>query len=263
MGILNVTPDSFSDGGRHFSLAAAVAHGERLAAAGADLIDVGGESTRPGSAPVTPEEELRRVLPVVEELRRRLADVTISIDTVKPEVAEAACRAGARFVNDVSMLRAGSDLARVARDFDASLVLMHSRGTPADMQRGPRYDDVLAEVKSELLAAVERALAAGLPRERIWLDPGIGFAKRLEDNLALLARLDELVALGLPVLVGPSRKSFIAAIDESPVDQRLGGTLAAVTLSIWHGAAGVRVHDLAESRQAALIATAIRLGRAA
>jgi dihydropteroate synthase len=257
MGILNVTPDSFSDGGLYADPEKAVAHALRLVEEGADIVDVGGESTRPGSAPVPAAAEAERVLPAILGLAAR-SDVMISIDTTKPEVAEAAVRAGARMINDVSGLRGGPELAAVAAGSGALLVLMHSRRTPADMQEATRYGDVVADVRAELEPCIERALSAGVKEDRVWIDPGIGFAKTAEQSLELLARLPELVRLGYPVLVGPSRKSFIGASTGAAVGDRLGGTAAAVAIAVLHGARAVRVHDVAATRQAALIAAAIR-----
>jgi dihydropteroate synthase len=257
MGIVNATPDSFSDGGRFLDPAAAIAHALRLAEQGADVVDVGGESTRPGSPPVGEAEELRRVVPVVEGLRARGFPLPISVDTTKPAVARAALAAGADLVNDVSCL-ADPALARAAAEAGAPLVLMHTRGTPADMASRAVYADVVAEVAAELEAAMARAEAAGLPRARIVLDPGIGFAKTAAQSAELLARLPELRALGRPLLVGPSRKSFIGAITGAPVGERLPGTLAAVTAAVLAGAEWIRVHDVADARQAARVAAAIR-----
>jgi dihydropteroate synthase len=262
MGILNVTPDSFSDGGRFAAPDTAVAHALQMVADGADIVDVGGESTRPGSAPLDAATEIARTAPVIRAIAAR-TDAVISIDTTKPEVAEAAIAAGARMINDVSGLRGGDGLAALAARAGAQLVLMHSRGTPADMQRNSahlEYTDVVADVASELARAAAVALAAGVPRERIWIDPGIGFAKTPEHNYALLARLPELAALGFPVLVGPSRKSFIGAATGAAVGDRLAGTAAAVAISVFGGARGVRVHDVAPMRQAADTAFALRGG---
>lgn len=264
MGILNVTPDSFSDGGLFVDPEKAVAHGLRMVEEGADVVDVGGESTRPGSAPVAAAVEIERVLPIIRALKAR-ADVAVSIDTKKPEVAEAALAAGAEIVNDVSGLRYDPRLAAVAAKAGAALVIMHSRGTPADMQSNPahlEYADVVQDVAAELATAVEVALAAGVSRERIWLDPGIGFAKTAAQNLELIARLAELAAAGYPLLVGPSRKSFIGAITGARAGERTGGTAAAVAIAVLNGARAVRVHDVAVMRQAALIASALRGGRA-
>ncbi len=257
MGILNVTPDSFFDGGEHLRLDDAVAHGLRMADAGADIIDVGGESTRPGSLPVDPDTELERVVPVIERLAAEV-DVPISIDTTKPEVAEAALAAGATLLNDVSGLRVGPELAEVAAAHGASMVLMHSRATPKDMQDHTRYHDVVGEVRDFLAAAADLAVGAGVPRDRIILDPGIGFAKDLEGNLALLKNLDELVALGHPVLLGPSRKSFIGAITGLPVEQRLGPTIAVCAVAVMSGVRILRVHDVAEVLPAVQVADALR-----
>ncbi len=246
MGVVNVTPDSFYDGGRYLRAGAAVAHGLQLVEEGADVIDVGGESTRPGASPVAQAEELRRVLPVVEALSPR---VRVSIDTTKPAVAEAAVARGATLINDVSMR-----LARCAADVGAGLVVMHMRGTPRDMQEDPRYADVVGEVHASLAAGAGAARAAGV--EEVYVDPGIGFGKTLEHNLALLRSLPELVALGTPVLLGASRKSFLgrlAAPAGSPPlapSERLDGSLA---VAVWAAACGVamlRVHDVRATVQA-------------
>jgi dihydropteroate synthase len=261
MGIVNVTPDSFSDGGRNFAAEVAVANALRLAADGADILDVGGESTRPGSDPVPLQEELRRVLPVVEALAARCG-VPISIDTMKAEVADRAAAAGAVLANDVSGLRFQPELADVVRRRGLGLVLMHSRGRPKDMQQAPHYDDAVGEVTWELQDALGRAVARGVPREATVLDPGIGFAKRPQDNLVLLRAIPRLRAsLGRPLLVGPSRKAFLGAVTGAPVERRLPGTLAAVAVAVYSGAAMVRVHDVAEARQAVDVAAAIRAGR--
>ena len=258
MGIVNATPDSFSDGGLFLDAGAAIAQALLLADEGADLVDVGGESTRPGAAPVPDDEELGRVVPVIAALRARAFPLPISIDTRKAAVARAALDAGADLVNDVSGL-ADPSLARVVAEAGAPIVLMHSRGTPEDMQRRAVYGDVVQEVAAELEQALGRAAAAGIPRERTILDPGLGFAKTAEHNLVLLARLGELRALGRPILVGPSRKSFIGRIAGSAAPgDRLPGTLAAVTAAVVAGAELVRVHDVAAARQAALVAAAIR-----
>ncbi|MDJ0765703.1 MAG: dihydropteroate synthase [Myxococcota bacterium] len=253
MGILNVTPDSFSDGGLFYSTAKAVDQGRRLVDEGADIIDVGGESSRPGSAGVTEAEEKRRVVPVIEALSR-CTDAVISIDTVKPGVASAAVDAGARMINDVSMLRYGNGLAKVAATANVDIILMHSRKTPQDMQLNIQYADVVRDVIAELLKAVDVAESAGVRKDQIWLDPGIGFAKTAANSVALLARLEEMTGLGFPVVVGPSRKSFIGDIAKGDVSDRIGGTAAAVTAAILGNATAVRVHDVATMKQAALIA---------
>ena len=256
MGIVNVTPDSFSDGGAFLDPAAAVEHGLRLAAEGADILDVGGESTRPGAAPVPLEEELRRVVPVVRGLAACCA-VPVSVDTTKAAVARAALAEGAAIVNDVSALRFDPALGPVVAAAGAALVLMHMRGEPRTMQQGPRYDDLLGEVRAELAAALARAAAAGVDPARTIVDPGIGFGKSLEHNLELLERLGELEALGRPVLVGPSRKSFIGGITGAPPAERVEGTIAACCLAAARGAHAVRVHDVAAVRRALTVADAI------
>lgn len=243
MGVLNVTPDSFSDGGRYFDAARAVKHGREMLAAGADIIDIGGESTRPGAPPVSEAEELRRVLPVIEGLR----DATVSVDTTKAGVAERALEAGARIVNDISALRFDDRMAAVVRDSGAGLVLMHLQGTPATMQEAPRYDDVVAEVAGFLAERIRSATAAGIEKSQIAVDPGIGFGKTVAHNLELLANLDAFVALGCPVLVGTSRKSFIGKVLDRPdAGSRQWGTAATVAWAVAHGARIVRVHDVAE-----------------
>jgi dihydropteroate synthase len=258
MGVVNATPDSFSDGGRYLEPGAAIAHGLRLAEEGADLIDVGGESTRPGAEPVPADEELRRVLPVIRGLRARGLGLPISIDTWKGAVARAALAAGADLVNDVTGL-SDPDLGAAVAAAGAPVVLQHTRGTPADMASRARYADVAAEVIAELGEALRRADAAGIPRERIILDPGVGFAKDAAQSVELLARLGELRVLGRPLLVGPSRKRFVAALsgNADPAD-RLPGTLAAVTACVLAGVELLRVHDVAAARQAAAVAAAIR-----
>jgi dihydropteroate synthase len=257
MGILNVTPDSFYDGGRHFDETAALAQARRLEEEGAGIIDVGGESTRPGSGPVALEEELRRVVPVIEGIRRR-SDIPVSIDTTKPEVARAALDAGADLINDVSGLRFRPELADLAAERDVPLVLMHSRHTPETMQRSVHYDDLRAEVLEELDASVHTARERGVERKRIIVDPGIGFAKDLEHNLEILATPGFLAPLGLPVLIGPSNKAFISRITGAPIDSRTGGTAAAVTAAVLSGAHFIRVHDVPTMSQAALVAHAMR-----
>jgi dihydropteroate synthase len=260
MGIVNVTPDSFSDGGAHFAAGAAVEHGLRLAAEGADILDVGGESTRPGAEPVPAAEELRRVLPVVEALAAR-AGVPVSVDTTKAEVAEAALAAGAVMVNDVSALRFDPRLGAVAAAAGAALVVMHMRGEPRTMQEAPAYGNLLAEVVAGLREGVARALAAGVDPERILVDPGIGFGKTAEHNLELLARLGELAVLGRPLVVGPSRKAFIGRVlGGAPPGERLEGTIAAACLAAERGAHLLRVHDVAAVRRGLAMADAIRGG---
>ncbi|MGN6663261.1 MAG: dihydropteroate synthase [Solirubrobacterales bacterium] len=255
MGVVNVTPDSFSDGGLYLDPEAAVAHGRELAAAGAEILDVGGESTRPGAAPVGEAEELRRVVPVIQGLRDLGCDV--SVDTSKAAVAAAALDAGAGIVNDVTALRGDPEMAALCAERGCSVVLMHMLGDPRTMQDDPRYDDVVAEVKAFLAARLEAAMAAGIAEERVWLDPGIGFGKTVAHNAELLRRLGELRELGRPLVVGASRKSFIGRIDGSPAGERLGGTIASSLLAAAGGAEVLRVHDVAEMRQALTMATAI------
>ncbi len=255
MGVLNVTPDSFSDGGLYLDPEAAIEHGLELVAAGAEILDVGGESTRPGAVEVSAEEELARIGPVVDELAG--SGATVSIDTSKLAVAEAALDAGAEIVNDVTALRADSGIGGLCAERGAGLVLMHMRGTPRTMQESPVYDDVVEDVKAFLAEQMEVAVSAGVDEERIWLDPGVGFGKTLEHNLELLRRLDELRSLGRPLLVGTSRKSFIGKIDGSESSERLGGTIASSVLAAVEGADILRVHNVAEVGQAMRVAAAI------
>jgi len=262
MGVVNVTPDSFSDGGRFLDVEAALAHARRLIAEGADILDIGGESTRPGaSGRVAEADEIARVVPVIERLRRE-SDIAISVDTTKPAVARAAVAAGATIWNDVTALAASPESLSTAADLGCEVVLMHMQGEPRTMQAAPRYDDVVAEVAAYLAARAEAALAAGVARQSIWLDPGFGFGKTPAHNLALIRGLPRFAALGYPVLVGASRKSSIPRIagDASREDQRLGGSIA-LALAAAAGAAAVRVHDVAETVQALAVARAI--GRSA
>jgi dihydropteroate synthase len=255
MGVVNVTPDSFSDGGMFLAPEAAVAHGEQLARDGAEVLDVGGESTRPGAAEVPAEVEIERTRPVVSDLAG--LGHAVSIDTSKLAVAEAALDAGARIVNDVTALRGDPEIGPLCAERGAGLVLMHMRGTPRTMQEDPRYDDVVEDVRAFLAERLEAAVAVGVAEERIWLDPGIGFGKTLEHNLELLRRLGELRDLGRPLVVGTSRKSFIGAIDPSEAGERIGGTIASSVLAAEAGAEMLRVHDVAEVSQALTVATAI------
>jgi dihydropteroate synthase len=255
MGIVNVTPDSFSDGGRFLEAGAAIEHGLRLAAEGAEILDVGGESTRPGARPVTADEELRRVLPVVERLAAE--DATISIDTTKEEVARAALDAGAQIVNDVSAFRFAPELAGLVADRQATCCLMHMLGEPRTMQEDPRYDDVVADVKAFLEERVAFATGEGVAEDRIWLDPGIGFGKTVEHNLELLRRLDEIVAIGRPVVVGTSRKSFLGKLTGGkPEGERLPATIATNVMALERGASVFRVHDVAPLADALKVAAA-------
>jgi dihydropteroate synthase len=255
MGVVNVTPDSFSDGGLYLDPEAAIAHGRELAAAGAEILDVGGESTRPGAEPVADAEERERVVPVI----RGLSDSRsrISVDTSKAAVAAAALDAGAEIVNDVTALRGDPEMAALCADRGATVVLMHMLGEPRTMQDDPRYDDVVDEVKTSLAGRLQAAVAAGIAEERVWLDPGIGFGKTAAHNMELLRRLGELRGLGRPLVVGTSRKSFIGKVDGSPAQERLGGTIASSVLAAAEGADVLRVHDVAEVRQALTVAAAI------
>lgn len=261
VGILNVTPDSFWDGGRHQSVEAAVRRAGELLAAGAAILDVGGESTRPGAAPVDASTETRRVVPVLEAILRRWPDAVLSVDTVKADVASAALDAGAAIVNDVSALRLDPALAAVVANAGAGLILMHSRGTVETMARYELADyspDVVGDVASELAEAAQRARDAGIPDAALVLDPGLGFAKRGEHSMVLLRELHRVVELGLPVLVGPSRKRFVGeAAGGLPPEQRLPGTLAACVIAWMAGARLFRVHDVAEVAQALALAAAV------
>ncbi len=255
MGVLNVTPDSFSDGGRFAALPAALAEAERLASEGAAIIDVGGESTRPGAAPVAVDEEMRRVIPVIEHLVERLA-VPVSVDTSKPDVMRAAIAAGASMINDVTALRTPGAIETVAES-DVALCLMHMQGEPRSMQQAPRYMDVLAEVRDFLHGRVARCVEAGISVSRLVIDPGFGFGKTLEHNLELLRRLPELVAVGYPVLVGLSRKSMIGKLTGRAEGERLGGSLALATLAVLSGARIVRAHDVGPTIDAIRIVAAV------
>ena len=259
MGVINVTPDSFSDGGEWLDPAAAIAHGFQLVAQGAQILDVGGESTRPGAMPVAESEELRRVLPVLEGLEN--ARARLSIDTSKAAVAEAAIHAGATIVNDVTALRADPRMAALVAEHNCTVCLMHMLGEPRTMQREPRYDDVVHDVRDFLAARMQHAVALGIDEDRIWLDPGIGFGKTIEHNLQLLSRLDEIVALGRPVVVGTSRKSFLGKITGRAADDRVAGTIATNVLALAGGASIFRVHDVAQARDALDVAAATLRGR--
>jgi dihydropteroate synthase len=256
MGVLNVTPDSFSDGGEHFEPGQAVEWGMRMVEDGADIVDIGGESTRPGSEPVSAEQELGRVMPVIEILSKECG-CPLSIDTQKSEVAVEAVAGGASLVNDISGLTFDSRMAAKVAETGAALVIGHIRGAPRSMQQDPHYDDVMSEITTELRTSIKRAESDGIDPSKIIIDPGIGFGKRLEDNLAIIRRLAELRSLGKPVMVGPSRKSFIGTILDLPVKERLEGTAAAVAAAVINGADVVRVHDVKEMKRICLVADAI------
>ena len=262
MGVLNITPDSFSDGGDYLDSSAAVARGFQLQNDGADVLDVGGESTRPGAAPVSTEEELRRILPVIQALRGKLR-IPMSVDTRNASVAEAALAAGAEIINDVSGLRNDPRLGQVVRRAHAAVILMHMRGTPQTMQRGPFARDIIRDVASGLRQALARAKRAGIPRGKLLLDPGIGFGKSHEQNFEILARLPEFARLGCPLVIGTSRKAFLGKAlakpgeAAAPPGERLLGTASTVTAAILGGAHIVRVHDVAEMARVARVADAV------
>jgi dihydropteroate synthase len=261
MGVLNVTPDSFSDGGLFLDAEAAIAHGRALAADGASILDVGGESTRPGAEAVAPEEQIRRVVPAIEGLVGAGVPAQISIDTTRLAVAEAAVVAGATYVNDISAFRTDPELAGLVADRGLDCCLTHMRGQPRTMQTQAVYDDVVADVKAFLEERLAVAVAAGIAEERIMLDPGIGFAKTLAHNLELLRRLDELVALGRPVVIGTSRKSFLGRITGREADDRLPGTIATNVIALERGASVFRVHDVRAVADALAVAAATVRGR--
>jgi dihydropteroate synthase len=257
MGIVNVTPDSFSDGGRFAGADAAVAHGLRLIEDGADILDIGGESTRPGSQPVPGEEELRRVLPVVERLAGQVG-VPLSVDTSKALVAQRCLEAGAKIVNDVTALGGDPDMAQVVRDSRAGVILMHMQGTPATMQIDPVYPEVISDIRRFFQQRIDEAVSPGVNLEQIVLDPGVGFGKTVEHNLEILARLEEFQSLGRPICLGVSRKGFAGKILSRPVEERLAGSLAAACHALSKRAVQIlRVHDVRETRDAVLMFRAI------
>jgi len=260
MGILNVTPDSFYDGNRYFSYKKAITHAKKMVADGADIIDVGGESTRPGASPVSIKEELRRVIPVIKTLVEHV-DVPISVDTYKAKVAQEAISAGACMVNDVTALRGDKGLIDIVANNRVPVVLMHMKGDPRSMQKNPRYTNVVNEISNCLIDRVEVAKKHGIRDDRIIIDPGIGFGKRLEDNLDIIHNIGNFKKSGYPVLVGPSRKSFIGTILNIPVEERLSGTLAAITACVLNGADMIRVHDVKEAHHAIRMAEAFRGNR--
>ena len=265
MGVLNVTPDSFSDGNRFLNFDKAIAHAEQMIEEGADIIDVGGESTRPGGEPVTAEEEIQRVVPIIEELAKRTT-VPISVDTTKSEVARAALNAGAAIANDISALRFDFYVADEAARAGAGLILMHSRGTPATMHKLPPVPDIMEEVTRSLNASIKMAERRGVKRESIVVDPGIGFGKSQEQNIELVAKVDQLIKLlpDFPLLIGTSRKSFIGRIlanengEPAPVTERLHGTMASIAVAVLKGAHIVRVHDVEATRQSIRVAETLR-----
>ena len=252
MGILNVTPDSFSDGGKFIHLDKALSQAQYMEKNGADIIDIGGESTRPGAVAVSLEEEINRTIPVIEEIRK-YSNISISIDTYKSEVAEKALLAGADFINDISGLTFDSRMMEIVKKFDVPVVLMHIKGTPRNMQTNPTYIDVIKDLLEFFSFQINKALDFGIKKVQIIIDPGIGFGKQLNDNFILIRRLKEFSELGFPILIGPSRKSFIGLTLDSPPEYRLEGTLAAVSAGILNGASIVRVHDVKEVKRTVII----------
>ncbi|MGB2697650.1 MAG: dihydropteroate synthase [Candidatus Zixiibacteriota bacterium] len=259
MGVLNVTPDSFSDGGKFLNPQDAVEQALIMAEQGADIIDVGGESTRPGAETIPVDEEIRRVIPVIKEIVKK-TDIPISIDTYKSEVATQALDAGAVMINDISALRFDPEMKKIASRYGVPVVLMHIQGTPRNMQDNPFYDNLIQEISDYLKESVELAENSGIDEEKIIIDPGIGFGKRLEDNLEILKKLNKLNSLGKPILVGLSRKSFIGKVLDLPLGERLEGSLAALAVAIQNGAKILRVHDVKESKRAARMVDAILQG---
>lgn len=262
MGVLNVTPDSFSDGGEFLDAEKAIERAIQMVEEGADIIDIGGESSRPGADPVSESEELRRVLPVITALKD-VINVPLSIDTFKASVAEKALDAGVQMINDISGLRGDGDMAKLAAERKVYTIIMHMKGTPKTMQANPSYDNLMIELVQYFEERIAFAFSAGITRKKIILDPGIGFGKRVEDNFVILNELQTLVDLGYPVLVGPSRKSFIGLTLDLPENDRLEGTSATITAAVLNGAKIVRVHDVKEMRRVVLISDAIRLEGAA
>jgi dihydropteroate synthase len=256
MGVLNVTPDSFFNGGKHNTTGEAIRHALSMIDEGADIIDVGGESTRPFSESVPIEEELKRVIPVVEGIRAR-SDCTISIDTYKAKVAREACNAGADIVNDISGLSFDKDMADAVCDLGVQTVVMHMKGTPGNMQKDPHYEDVISEIKAFFKERIEFAQKHGIANERIILDPGIGFGKRMQDNLTIIKKLKAFKELEMPLLIGTSMKSFIGHVTDSPLEERMEGALASVAISVWNGADIVRVHDVKSARKVVRLVSAI------
>ena len=259
MGILNITPDSFSDGGRYLDTDRAIGRAEVIEAEGADLIDLGAESTRPGSKPITPKEELKRLIPVLKIIRKKLK-IPISVDTYKSEVAKIVLHEGANMINDISGLNFDKAMPKIIAKFDVPCIIMHIKGKPKSMQKNPHYKDTMAEIYDYLTHSMNQAQAGGINPKKIIIDPGIGFGKRLEDNYTILRRLPELKSLGRPIMVGPSRKSFIGMTLNLPVGERLEGTIAASIIAIMQGANLLRVHDVAQVKRAALMTDAIKKG---
>ncbi len=257
MGILNVTPDSFSDGGKYVTREKAVDHALKMVEDGADIIDVGGESSRPFSRPISTDDELKRVVPVIESLRER-SSIPISVDTCKARVAEESCLAGADIVNDISGLRYDPEMADMVSTAKVKVIIMHMKGLPETMQTAPYYDDVISEICTFFQERIQFSAVKGIDQDNIILDPGIGFGKRVEDNLKIIKHIDVFKRFGLPVLVGTSMKGFIGKITESTRKGRIEGTLASISISVWNGADIVRVHDVKKAKKVVLLTDAIR-----
>ena len=257
MGVLNITPDSFSDGGQYFSQESAFDRATQIIEEGADIIDVGGESSRPGAEPISESEELRRVMPVVEKIASRFS-IPISIDTYKSEVAKEALKSGANIVNDISGLNFDLKMIDIVKEFNVPIIIMHIKGTPKNMQQNPQYDNIIDEIVYYFEKQINLCLDHGIPKSHIILDPGIGFGKKLNDNFILIKELNTFTNLGYPILIGPSRKSFIGLTLDLPVDERLEGTAAAITASIINGARIIRVHDVLEMKRVQIISDKIK-----
>ena len=253
MGVLNITPDSFSDGGKYFSKNSAIKHALKLINEGSDIIDVGGESTRPGASPLTIEEELTRVIPVIEEIRKLSKNILISIDTYKSEVANEAVKYGANIINDISGLVMDDRMVHIAAELDVPVIIMHLKGTPMDMQVNPTYENLISEITEFLRTQIQYALKNGVKKHNIIIDPGIGFGKTIEHNFKIIANLEKFKKIGYPILIGPSRKSFIGNLLKLPPDKRLEGTAASIAIGIVNGARIVRVHDVLEMKRVSSI----------
>ena len=254
MGVLNITPDSFSDGGKYFSKNAAIKHALKLINEGSDIIDVGGESTRPGASPLTIEEEITRVIPVIKEIRKLSKNILISIDTYKSEVAKEAVKYGANIINDISGLVMDDRMVHIAAELDVPVIIMHLKGTPMDMQVNPTYENLISEITEFLRTQIQYALKNGVKKHNIIIDPGIGFGKTIEHNFKIIANLEKFKKLGFPILIGPSKKSFIGNLLKLPLDKRLEGTAASIAIGIVNGARIVRVHDVLEMKRVSSIA---------
>ncbi|MBI88951.1 MAG: dihydropteroate synthase [Candidatus Marinimicrobia bacterium] len=258
MGILNVTPDSFSDGGKYLNVDKALSHCRNLIKDGADIIDIGGESTKPGSELISPEEEIERVIPVLKKIQSFSKDTIISIDTTKSKVAKKAIEFGADIINDVSGLSFDAKMSEVVSDYDVHIIIMHMKGTPKNMQINPKYDFLINEISSFFNEKIKMAINSGIKKDRIIIDPGIGFGKTINHNFQILNKLNDFSAFGLPIMIGPSRKSFIGLTLDLPIDERIEGTSASVTAGIMNGARIVRVHDVKEIKRVVKIADRIR-----